>query len=136
MDVIQAARELGKALQADDRFIRVQLAQQKSDEDQELQAAIAVFNKKRTELNTEVQKDNKDQAKIQEMDAQLKSMYQDIFQNENMSNYSLVREEFQDVMNFVNQIISGSANGQDPDTIEYEDASSCGGDCGGCSGCS
>ncbi|HAN44494.1 MAG TPA: YlbF family regulator, partial [Ruminococcaceae bacterium] len=33
----------------------------------------------------------------------------------------------------VNQIIVGSVNGQDPDSIEEQ--SSCGGSCSSCSGC-
>lgn len=134
MDVILAARELGKAIQADERFIRTKVAEQANEEDQALQQSIREFNGKRAELNSEVQKSDKDHDRIQVLDGELKAMYKEIFQNENMQSYSAAREELNYILNFVNQIITGSANGQDPEAIQYQE--SCGGDCGGCSGCS
>lgn len=133
MDVILAARELGKAIQADERYIRVMNAQENNDKDTGLQAEITAFNTLRTQLNTELQKEDKDQAAVKNMDAELKSMYKKIFENENMIEFSKARAEMQDMITFVNQIITGSAGGQDPEKIEFQ--SSCGGDCGGCSGC-
>ena len=46
MDIIELTRELGKAIQADPRYVEMQLARQQSDEDQELQEAIGEFNLK------------------------------------------------------------------------------------------
>ena len=37
------------------------------------------------------------------------------------------------MINFIQAIITGSANGEDPDTIE--EPSSCSGSCSSCSGC-
>ena len=54
MDTIQAARELGKAIQLDERYVKMMLAQQKSDEDQGLQKMIADFTEIRTKLNTQI----------------------------------------------------------------------------------
>ena len=50
MDVIKTARELGKAIQADERFIRYAKARLANDNDTELQNAIGNFNIKRMEL--------------------------------------------------------------------------------------
>ena len=44
MDVIKAVRELGKAIQQDERFIRYAKARLENDNNQELQAAIGKFN--------------------------------------------------------------------------------------------
>lgn len=134
MDAIQAARELGKAIQADGRYIRVMRAQENNNRDTVLQEAIGAFNLMRSELNAEVQKKDKDAERIKEMDAELKAKYKEIFDNENMREFSGARDEFQEMLTFINQIINGSAGGQDPETIEFQQ--SCGGDCGGCSGCS
>ena len=39
MDLIQLTRELGKAIQQDERYLRLQAAKQASDEDSHLQRA-------------------------------------------------------------------------------------------------
>lgn len=134
MDTIQAARDLGKALQQDPRYMRIMQAQENNDNDTALQELIGSFNLLRNDLNSEVQKEDKDTERIKRMDADLKSQYQRIFENEHMQEFTEARNEFQNLLTFVNQIINGSANGQDPATIEFQE--SCGGDCGGCSGCS
>lgn len=134
MDAIEAARALGKAIQQDSRYLRVMETQKVNDEDAGLQEKINSFNVLRGQLNSEVQKTEKDAEKIKAMDVDLKDLYREIFENENMAAFTVARNEFQQMLTFVNQIISGSAGGQNPDTIEYQE--SCGGDCGGCSGCS
>jgi len=134
MDAILTARQLGKAIQSDERFMKMSMAQQKSDEDQKLQQMIQEFNQKRMELNSALQEKDKDKEKISVMDTELKAMYQEIFQNENMVAFTAARSEMEQMIAFVNQIVSGSTQGLDPDTIEYQE--SCGGDCGGCAGCS
>lgn len=133
MDVIEVARDLGRAIQQDDRFIQMMQAQDKNDKDAQLQELIVAFNTLRSQLNEEVQKKEKDADTIQEMDAKLKELYQDIFDNENMKEFSKAREEFKEMMDFINHIISGSANGENPNTIDREE--DCGGNCGGCAGC-
>ena len=133
MDAIEVARDLGQAIQKDERFVRMMLAQGKNDKDEPLQRMIVSFNTLRNQLNAEVQKKEKDADAIQDMDSDLKELYQAIFDNENMKEYSAAREEFKEMMDFINQIISGSANGENPHTIERE--VDCGGNCGGCAGC-
>lgn len=133
MDVIKIARELGKAIQADERYQKFAEAQQKNDSDKELQEAIGEFNLKRAQLNAEVHKTDKDTEKIKEMDAELKAMYAKIFENKNMIEYTNAKKEIEEIINHVNAIISGSVSGQDPDGIDP--VSACAGDCGGCAGC-
>ena len=48
MDVIEMTRELGKALQQDDRYIAYNLAKQVNDNDTELQADIENFTNLRS----------------------------------------------------------------------------------------
>lgn len=133
MDAILAARQLGRAIQRDSRYLRVMRAQAENDGDAALQEDIGAFNALREDLNAEVQKKEKDTVRIKEMDAELKAMYGRIFENEHMKEFAAAREEFQQMLTFVNQIINGAASGRDPDGIEFQEA--CGGDCGGCAGC-
>lgn len=133
MDVIQAARDLGKAIQADERFIRMRKAQALNDSDMGLQDAISAFNLKRTQLNAEIQKTEKDQKTVKKLDAELKGMYSDIFANDNMREFSAAKADMEEMISHINAIVSGSASGSDPDQIDP--VSACAGDCSGCAGC-
>ena len=134
MDVITAARALGRAMQADERYKNIIKAQARNDADKALQDGISAFNMKRAQLNAELQKQEKDTTFIKELDAELKEMYGKIFENPNMKAYSLAKAGMQEMIDQVNKIIGDSAAGEDPDTIDPTPVS-CGGDCGGCAGC-
>ena len=134
--VIEAARQLGKALQSDERYIKYAAAQQRNDEDTALQEMIEKFTAKRGEL-AEAQKDGGDQDRMAALNTEVRELYGEIFQNENMARFNIAREELGTLMAFVNQIISGSQNGLDPDSIEHQaPGSGCGSGCSSCSGCS
>lgn len=134
MDVIELSRELGKAIQADDRYIAYHLARQANDEDEQLQALIHGFNLKRMELQSEVGKPNKDEEKVKELNEVIQTSYQSIMANPKMMVYQSAKESYDAMMNQVNTVISMSANGIDPETIDVNAV--CGGDCSTCGGCS
>ena len=50
-DVIEMAREIGRQLQKDELYLKLELARQQSEEDEELQNAIGEFNLKRMAIN-------------------------------------------------------------------------------------
>ena len=62
MDVIKAVRELGKAIQQDERFVRYAKAKLANDTDVELQNAIGEFNITRMELDRELNAKTKRQS--------------------------------------------------------------------------
>ena len=134
MDIIEMTRELGKAIQADDRYIAYTLAKQANDDDEQLQNLINAFNLKRMQLQMEVGKPDKDNDKIQELNDVIKSSYQTIMENPKMVVYQAAKEGLDELLNQVNTIISMSANGMDPDKINLE-AASCTGNCSSCGGC-
>ena len=134
MDIIEMTRELGKAIQADDRYIAYTLAKQANDDDEQLQNLINAFNLKRMQLQMEVGKPDKDNDKIQELNDVIKSSYKTIMENPKMKVYQAAKEGLDELLNQVNTIISMSANGMDPDKINLE-AASCTGNCSSCGGC-
>lgn len=134
MDIIEMTRELGKAIQADDRYIAHMLARQANDEDEQLQNLIHAFNLKRMELQMEIGKPDKNDEKVQELNEVIKSTYQTIMSNPKMTVYNATKEGFDELMSQINTIITMSANGMDPDKIDTATAS-CGGNCGSCGGC-
>ena len=133
MDIIEMTRELGKAIQADDRYIAYTLAKQANDDDEQLQNLINAFNLKRMQLQMEVGKADKNDDKIAELDEVIKSSYKSIMENPKMVVYQAAKEGLDELLNQVNTIISMSANGMDPDKINLE--ASCTGNCSTCGGC-
>ncbi|MDD5952813.1 MAG: YlbF family regulator [Oscillospiraceae bacterium] len=134
MDMIQMARELGKAIQQDERYIRLQKAKADSDNDQHLQELIGEFNLKRLAINNEAVKDDRSEDKLRELNTELRHIYGEIMRNENMTAYNEAKEALDAVLKRVNAIIALSAEGEDPETADL-DESSCGGSCSSCAGC-
>lgn len=133
MDIIQMSRELGKAIQQEDAYIKLQVAQQNSDNDKELQDLIGEFNLKRMSINNEAQKSDRNDEKLQQLNVELREVYAKIMQNVNMTAYNNAKEELDTLLQRVLAIISQSANGEDPETTDY--TPSCTGSCSSCGGC-
>ena len=120
-------------MQNDERFVRTQLAQAAADEDAELQNLIGEFNLKRIALNQEMSKEDKDNDKLQTLDGEIRDVYARLMANEHMQAYQAAKQELDALVNGVATIVTLSAQGQDPDSID--EAPSCSGDCSGCAGC-
>ena len=133
MDVIELTRELGKAIQQDDRFIAYNLAKQANDNDQELNADIEKFSALRLELTNTMSCEDKDTDKIKQLDEDIKSLYQKIMSNKNMLVFQGAQKALEDLVNNINQIISLCANGEDPETCQP--STGCSGSCATCGGC-
>ena len=134
MNVIDKARELGVALQADERYAKYQQAKTSNDNDEELQKMIQEFNMKRVQLNTEMSKAEKNQEKLSELDSEIKSLYGNIMANENMAAFNDAKTAMDEFLSQINMVITMSANGEDPATCPVEQPS-CGGSCSTCGGC-
>ena len=133
MDIIEMARELGKALQNDDRYIAYNLAKQVNDEDKELQKDIESFEKMRYDLSMELTKENKDTDKVKELDENIKETYNKIMSNKNMIVFSAAQKSLEALVSNIQEIITLSANGEDP--ASCEPSSGCTGSCATCGGC-
>ena len=133
MDVIAKARELGKAIQQDERFIRYAKARLANDEDKELQDAIGEFNLVRMELDREVNSDEKNDDKVKELNEKLRKVYSSVMSSPAMVEYNTAKAALDTLVNEVNVIISKSIDGEDPDTCDT--SSGCTGSCDSCGGC-
>lgn len=132
-EIIELTRELGKALQQDDRYIAYTLAKQVNDEDEELQSEITRFDELRAEMRTAMSGENPDFDKINAIDKETKALYQKIMGNPHMMVFNAAQKSLEELVNNMNQIITMCANGQDPETCEIP--KSCTGDCSACGGC-
>ena len=135
MTVIEKARELGALIQQDERYAAYYAAKEANDKDEDLQNMINEFNMKRLQLNSEMSKADRDEAKISEIDEAIKHLYAEIMKNANMTNYNKAKNDMDSMLNQINMIITYSANGEDPMTCPSEAPSGCSGSCSSCGGC-
>ncbi len=134
MDVIKCARELGRAIQQDERYKAYQEAKNANDNDSLLQDLIGKFNITRSNLQMEMSKpeEQKDSARLAELNEQMKKQYEDVMTNANMANFVIVKNALDGMLQEVNGIIELCCDGEDPDTCK---PSSCSGSCSTCGGC-
>lgn len=135
MDVIEIARQLGKAIQEDERYSDYVLAKEKNDNDEALQALIGEFNLIRQNLIMEQEKPAEEQnpERMAELNEQLNVAYNSVMTNENMADYTMAKASMDKLMGQVNTILSHALNGDDPLTCATEAA--CSGSCSTCGGC-
>lgn len=131
--MIEMARELGKELQKDQVYLNMQLARQASDEDEGLQDAIGEFNLKRMAINNEAQKEDRSEETLKRLNEEFRAVYAKIMENENMIQYNKAKTELDAMVQRLTAIITLSAEGDDPETCDYEAA--CSGNCATCGGC-
>lgn len=132
MELIEKVRVLAKELAQDERVVRYNLARQQSDEDKQLQELIGRFNLRRIELNNQMSKEEKNTDRIAELDREIKSIYEEVMKNEHLVAYNAAKTEVDQMMTFINAILTAGVNGENPDEV---DESSCTGNCATCAGC-
>ena len=106
MDVIKEARNLGKAIQSDPRFLRYAKARLANDDNSELQDAIGNFNLVRMELDREANSETKSDDKIKELNEKLRGIYSEIMSSPSMVEYNTAKADLDTMMNEINTIIS------------------------------
>lgn len=134
MDIIKSTRELGKLLQQDERYINYHSAREKNDNDETLQRLIGDFNLKRLDLNTEMSKVDRNSERLTALDNEIKELHAQIMSNENMVAFNNAKNAMDEMLSQINNIITMSANGEDPETCPANPAN-CSGGCSSCSGC-
>ena len=132
--IIEMARALGRAIQMDERYEILDKAREATDTDTALQDAIGRFNLSRINLNAEMAKEEQDKDKVAEINSDMQRAYGEVMDSELMIQYEAAKGDINDLITWVNAIITTAINGGDPNTVQQPAA--CGGDCGGCAGCS
>lgn len=132
-EIILKARQLGEALQETDDFTAFLLAKTAADKNEELQDLLGQFNLRKLDLNHAITAETKDPNKINELNQEVKHLYEKLVSHPMMIAYSTAKEELDRTVNFLLRIISESAAGECP--YEIEEDAACGGDCSSCGGC-
>lgn len=135
MDVIELTRQLGTAIQADDRYKKFVAAKEASDKNPEVAALMDKIDKLRTQYQAEATKESPDENLLGSLDKQFQDVYQSLMSNSNMKDYEAARQEIDAMMNYLMQILYLCVNGEDPKTCEPQQDHGCSGECSCCSGC-
>ena len=131
--ILEMTKELGAALQQDERFVRVQMAQAAADEDAELQKMIGEFNLLRMSLATEAQKEEHDDAKLEQLNNDIRALYARIMDNPSMKAFNEAKPALDALMSRISRILALAAQGEDP--YQEEPEGGCTGSCSTCGGC-
>ncbi len=132
MDIIKLTRELGAAIQSTEEYKRFMEAKDKNDKDEELQKQIGDFNLLKMQLDAEHEKEEKDDAKILEINEKIVELYNVIVSGEAMTQYNDAYTDYKALTDKISNILLMCENGEDPQTCE---PASCTGNCGSCGGC-
>ena len=135
MEILTLAKELGHAIQQTEEYIDFRIKEQNVECDTELQKEIEDFNLKKVSINHEISKEDVNQEKIDKLNSEISELYSKIMENEAMEKFNESKQKFENILRKINLVISGSAAGQDPESIDVDAEDSCGGNCSSCGGC-
>jgi cell fate (sporulation/competence/biofilm development) regulator YlbF (YheA/YmcA/DUF963 family) len=134
MDIIEITRQLGAAIQEDERYLAFHEARKVNEADSELNDLINKIQLIHMSYQHEAAKDDADEDKLQAYDTEFSEVYKTVMANENMQKYEAARKEVDEMMNNITAILSLCVQGEDPKTCEPQEHN-CSGDCNSCGGC-
>ena len=134
MDVIKAARDLGSAMQSDERFIEYAKLKLELDKDEELQKMVGEFNITRMNIDRINNSEEKNEEEFRVLNLKLREIYDGIMANETMKSYNTAKEAVDKMMNDIMSILQMCSEGADPQTCEIPQGG-CTGSCATCAGC-
>ena len=133
MDIIKLTRELGKAIQADERYAKFVAARETNEKDDELNELIGKMQLIHMSYQHEASKEDANEQKLTAYEEEFMSIREKIMNNQNMINYEKARMDIDDMMNYIVAILTECIKGEDPETCEPPQEHSCGGNCSSCS---
>ena len=132
MDIIELTRKLGAAIQEEEAYKNFVAIREKNDKNEELRKQIGEFNLLNMQLDTELEKEEKNDEKIREANERVLELYNIIMSGEAMQEYNKAYSEYKALTDKIMNILLMCQNGEDPETCE---PTNCTGSCSTCSGC-
>ncbi len=125
--IFDFAKELGRALKADERLIRLEAAKNAYQADFELQKYMVEYEVQQKALQGEITKDERDTVFIDLIQKRIDELYKLIMEHPVFMQLNEVQAEVNELMNDVNNTISFEITGEKPSCTH--DCSTCGGSC-------
>ena len=127
MEIFELAAELGKALKADERLVKLEEAKKAYEENKTLQRNIVEFDVQQKALQQEMIKPEKDTIFIEVIQKRIDELYKMITEDADFVALNEAQAVVNELMNSVNSTITYNITGELP--------SSCTHDCSTCGGC-
>lgn len=129
MEVMELAKQLGEAIKADERVIRLNKATAVYENDMELLTKVSKYNEMSKSLAEAFETDGKDSERVKTLGLELKELYADIMAMPSMIEFSQAKEAVDKFMEEVNGEIMYTVTGTRPCSHD-----GCDGDCSHCHG--
>ena len=105
MDIIKLTRELGAAIQQDERYLNFAKAREENEKDAELNELMAQIQMVQMNYQMEASKEEPDSAKMQAYEEQFNDVYTKFMDSDKMKKYEAARAEIDNMMNYLMQIL-------------------------------
>jgi cell fate (sporulation/competence/biofilm development) regulator YlbF (YheA/YmcA/DUF963 family) len=127
MGIFELAAELGKALKADEKLVKLEEAKKAYDENKTLQRNLVEFEVQQKALQQEIAKEERDTVFIDVIQKRIDELYKMVTEDATFVPLNEAQAEVNELMNAVNTTITYNITGEMP--------SSCTHDCSTCGGC-
>lgn len=136
MTVIEITRQLGAAIQQDERYKAYEAAREANEKDDTLNELIGKINLIQLSYQNEVGKgEEADAEKMEGFAKEFEELYRQIMVNDNMAKFETAKTAVDAMMNEIMGILGCCIDGQDPATCKPEEEHHCDGSCNSCGGC-
>ena len=126
MGIFEIAAELGKAIKADERYVKFEAAKAAYESNAELQKNLIEYEVQQTALQNEYAKEEKDMVFIEAINKRIEELYRAVVESPEFVALNEIQNEINELMNSVNSTITYNITGKLPDSCTH-DCSSCGG---------
>ncbi len=134
MDVIEITRQLGKAIQADERYAKFVTAREANEKDDALNELVGKMQLVHMSYQHEASKEDANEQKLEAYEEEFMGLREQIMANDNMKNYEAARAEIDAMMNYIVGLLTECIKGEDPETCEPPHEHECSGECSSCGG--
>ena len=127
MTIFELAAELGKALKADDKLVRLENAKKAYEGDKVLQKYLIEYEVQQKALQGEITKEERDTLFIDVIQKRIDELYKLIMEHPVFAELNEAQAEVNELMNAVNNTITFNITGENPSCTH--NCSTCGGGC-------
>ncbi|MBQ9737129.1 MAG: YlbF family regulator [Clostridia bacterium] len=128
-DIIDKAQQLGCMIAESEERIRLSQASDKMNADEEAVKLLTTYNSNRQEATEKLRGTNPSKEELDEFKNYVQEEFEKIVKNPLISEYIEASQEFDNMVNQVNAVLSYFITGQE------SAEGTCNGNCSGCSGC-
>ena len=132
MDVMKLTRELGAAIQQDERYLEFSRIRNENESDPQLRDMMGKIQLLQMNYQRESSLENPNSEKLAAYESEFNEAYEKFMNNEKMQAFEAARLRIDEMMNRIMQILGLCVNGADPATCEPEH--NCSGSCSECAG--